>query len=261
MSSQTISVIGAGKMGLPLVAQFAKNGATVIAVDINSEVVALINAGGCPIDEPGVDVLIKEGVDAGRISATTSAEDAVAKSDSVIIIVPAMLTEDVHADLAILEAVTRQVAAVLKPGTLVSYETTVPVGTTRNAFKPILDEAGVDYHLAFSPERVKSNHVLERLESTPKVIGATDSASRERAAEFYATYLGAPIINAGSVEAAEFVKLAGMLYRDVNIAFANELAGYAEKAGIDLPSLRGAINANDEANLLLPGIGVGGHCA
>jgi nucleotide sugar dehydrogenase len=259
-----ISVVGAGKMGLPICCQLALKGAEVIACDVNQAVVDAINQGRCAIEEPGVPGLVNEMVSAGRLAATTDTVEAVRQSDAVIIIVPAILKEDNRADLGILEGVTRQVKEALHPGLLICYETTLPVGTTRKVFMPMLEAEGMtcgeDYFVVFSPERVKSGLVMERLEVTPKVVGGADSASTERGAEFYGTWLGAPVTRVESLEAAELVKLAGMLYRDVNIALVNEVARYAEQVGVDFPALRDAINSNGEAALLVPGIGVGGHC-
>ncbi|MFT5123585.1 MAG: nucleotide sugar dehydrogenase [Kiritimatiellia bacterium] len=259
-----VAVVGAGKMGLPICCQFALKGAEVFACDVNQQAVDAINAGTCSIDEPGVPELLAEMVQAGRLTATTDTVEAVRQSDAVVIIVPAILKEGNHANLGILEAVTRQVKDALHPGLLICYETTLPVGTTRTVFMPMLERedltCGEDYFVVFSPERVKSGMVMERLETTPKVVGGANAASTERGAELYGTWLGAPITRVESLEAAEFVKLAGMLYRDVNIALANEVARYAEQVGVDFPAIQDAINSNGEAALLLPGIGVGGHC-
>lgn len=259
-----IVVVGAGKMGLPLAAQFASRGAQVTACDVNPQVVAAINAGECPVDEPGVPALVAVAVAAGTLTASTDTTAAVAGADAVLVIVPALLTHAPDADLSILESVTRQVAAGLRPGMLVSYETTVPVGTTRHRFRPLLEESGLvagrDFALVFSPERVKSQRVLMHLTETPKVVGGIDEASALRGEELYGRFLGAPVLNVGTLEAAELVKLAGMLYRDVNIALANEIACYAEAAGVELGPVIQAANTDGEAFLLSPGIGVGGHC-
>src|SRR5437867_304621 len=161
-----ISVVGAGKMGLPLACHFASRGATVIACDVNAALVERINRGECPIDEPGVPALLASAVASGRLSATTDTMAAVAASDAVIVIVPVLLTGDNHAELSIMKSVTEQVARGLHAGLLVSYETTVPVGTTRRVLQPILEQSGMvageDFHLAYSPERVKSQRVIER---------------------------------------------------------------------------------------------------
>lgn len=259
-----VVVVGAGKMGLPLACQIADRGAEVVACDINTSVVARINAGDCPIDEPGVAEMLRRTVGAGRLRASTATGEEAAAADVVVVIVPAVLTDDSDIDSGALESVSEILAMSVRPGCLVSFETTLPVGGTRNRLLPRLEagglKAGVDFDLAFSPERVKSQFVLRNLTVNPKVVGGVTPASAARAEEFYRTYLGAPVDNVGTLEAAEMVKLAGMLYRDVNIALANELAGYAEEVGVDLTQLFGAINSDGEAQLLQPGIGVGGHC-
>lgn len=260
-----VTIVGAGKMGLPLACHMASRGLTVWAADIRQPVVDAINRGESHVDEPGVAELLATSVQQGKLKATTDTAAAVRDSDVVIIIVPAVLTQDCHADLDALESVTRVVASAIHPGLLVSYETTVPVGTTRSRFLPLLEKSGAkagrDFHLAYSPERVKSNLVLARMSVNPKVVGGVSEASAQWAEAFYRQALGAPVINVRTLENAEMVKLAGMIYRDVNIALANELARYAEAAGIDLSALIEAVNTDGEANMLIPGVGVGGHCA
>lgn len=255
-----VSVVGAGKMGLPLAVQFATKGASVHACDTRQATVDAINRGECPIDEPGLADLLRAAVEQKRLTATTDTAAAVAQSQVAVVIVPALLTPDYHADISVLESATRDIARGMPAGLLVCYETTVPVGTTRGVFKPILDATGVPYELAYSPERVKSGTVMRQLTLNPKVVGGATAETAKRAEVFYKTYLGAPVINAHTLENAEFVKVAGMVYRDVSIALANELARYSESAGIDLPALIPAINTDGEAHLLQPGIGVGGHC-
>lgn len=259
-----ITVIGAGKMGLPLACQFATRGGNVVACDIRPSVVEAINRGECPIDEPGVPELLKSAVQAGRLRATSDIATAVAASSVVVVIVPVLLTPDNDANLSIIESVTRKVAISLRPGTMVCYETTLPVGTTRRLAK-IIEEGGLsagrDFDVVFSPERVKSQLVLKHLERNTKVVGGLTPEGGARAAEFYATYLGAQTADVGSPEAAELVKLAGMVYRDVTIAISNEIARYAEVVGVDIHRILPAINTDGEAALLSPGIGVGGHCA
>lgn len=259
-----VSVIGAGKMGLPLACQLAARGATVIACDVNPAIVEAINQGCMPFAEPGVAGLLTEAHKSGSISATTDVGLAVRGSDAVIVIIPVLLTAQKTADTRGIESVTRQIAASLRPGMMISYETTLPVGTTRKVLCPILETSGLragdDFDVVFSPERVKSQSVLKHLTSVPKIVGGVSSASARRGADFYRQYL-APVIDVESLEAAEFAKLAGMIYRDVNIALANELAAYAEMARVDFSAAREAANTDGESSLLIPGIGVGGHCA
>lgn len=259
-----VVVVGAGKMGLPLACQIADRGARVTACDVNPFLVGEINAGRCPIDEPGVSEILARAVAGGRLSASTDTAAAAADADVVIVIVPALLTPDLDIDSSILESVARSLAPSLRTGAMVVFETTMPVGGTRRRLLPLLEstgrEAGRDFDLVFSPERVKSQRVMQHLTLNAKVVGGVTPEAAARAEEFYRTYLGAPVHNVGTLEAAEMVKLAGMVYRDVNIALANELAGYAEEVGIDLNSLLPAVNSDGEAALLQPGIGVGGHC-
>lgn len=258
-----VTVVGAGKMGLPLACVFASRGATVAVCDVDAKRVESINAGKCPFEEPGVDEMLAKAVRAGSLTATTDTGAAMAKSEVVVVIVPVLLSDSREADLTIIDDIARIAAANLKPGALISFETTLPVGGTRR-LGHIIDKgglkAGVDYDLVFSPERVKSRLVLRHLFDNPKIVGGITAKSAARAEDFYSKYLGAPVTNVGTIEAAELVKLAGMIYRDVNIALANELAFFAECLGIDFESVRSAANTDGEANLLLPGIGVGGHC-
>jgi nucleotide sugar dehydrogenase len=244
---------------------FGKRGASIVVCDINVELVAAINAGACPYAEPGLAELMAELHGAGQLRATTDATAASSEADAVVVIVPAHLTADRDIDLSILHSASAGIGAGLRRGSLVVYETTVTLGGTRNSLIPVLEKysglkAGSDFHVAYSPERVKANHVLERLATTPKVVGGFDDASREKVIALYRQYLGAPIDDVGTIEAAEMTKLMGMLYRDVNIALANELAGYCEVAGVDFARVRTAANNDGEAHLLVPGIGVGGHC-
>ena len=252
-------------MGLPLAAAFGKHGAQVTVCDIDASLVACVEAGACPYEEPGLPELIAELHSSGRLRATTDTARAVAESDVIVVIVPAHLTPDRDIDLSVLRAASAEVGKGLQHGALVVYETTVSVGATRRSLVPVLEEhsglkAGADFHVAYSPERVKANLVLQRLETTPKVVGGLDAASCDRAAAVYREFLGAPVDEVGTLEAAEMTKLLGMLYRDVNIALANELAAFCELAGVDFERVRESANRDGEANVLLPGIGVGGHC-
>lgn len=259
-----VVVVGAGKMGLPLACQFAKNGANVVACDVDQALVDTINRGEPPFDEPDLPELLHTVIGSGNLRANTNTAGEAHDADVIVIIVPALLTSDHDIDASRLEDVTQLIAPIVKNGVLVSYETTVPVGFTRSHFLPIFEQheraVGRDVHVAFSPERVKSRFVFRNLTVNPKVVGGCDAATATMASAFYSRYLGAPVNNVGSLEAAEMVKVAGMVYRDVNIALANELATYAERAGVDLRALMPSINSDGEAHLLEAGIGVGGHC-
>jgi len=260
-----VCVVGGGRMGLPLATALANAGAEVMVADIDAAVVGAINAGECPYEEPSLAPLMADAHARGRLHGATDTSVAVKSADVIIVIVPAHLTPEREIDLSILEAVSADIGRGLSPGALVIYETTVAVGGTRRKLMPILEQvsgmrAGSDFDVAYSPERVKANLVFERLHKTPKVVGGLDAASERRAAAFYRQHLHCPVQEVGSLEAAEMTKLLGMLYRDVNIALANELSAFCEMAGVDFDRIREAANSDGEANLLLPGIGVGGHC-
>jgi nucleotide sugar dehydrogenase len=260
-----VAVVGGGRMGLPLACAFGQKGADVTVVDIDSALVDSIGAGVCPYDEPGLAELMLELHREGRMHATADTATATSSVDVVVVIVPAHLTAERYIDLGILQSASAAIGAGLRRGTLIVYETTVSVGATRRSLVPVLEKhsglvAGRDFDVAYSPERVKANLVLPRLRSTPKVVGGLDDRSRVRAAAFYRDFLGAPVEDVGSLEAAEMTKLVGMLYRDVNIALANELASFCERANVDFERVRVAANQDGEADLLQPGIGVGGHC-
>jgi nucleotide sugar dehydrogenase len=265
----TVAVIGLGKIGLPLAAQYAHAGWQVIGVDVLPAVVEMVNAGQVPDEgEPDLAERLAAARAAGRISATVSHADAAREADVVVMIVPLMLSDEEEPDYRHLDAATAAVGRGLQPGTLVIYETTLPVGDTRGRFGPALERSsglglGDPEHgflLAFSPERVYSGRVFRDLATYPKLVGGVDPASAERAAAFYRAVLPAEVWLLGAAETAEFAKLAETTYRDVNIALANELARYAERAGVDvLEAIRGA-NSQPFSQIHQPGIGVGGHC-
>ncbi len=265
---KTICVVGLGKMGLPVAALFASRGNRVVGADINAAVVAAINAGNSPIDnEPGLDEMVQEAVAAGRLSATTDTSAAVSDSDVVVVLVPLLVdpTRDYEPTYAGIESAMRAIGAGIRPGTLVVLETTLPVGDTRNRLGPIIEResglrAGHDFYLAFSPERVQSNHVIHNLQTYPKVMGGVNAASTAAAVRFYQECLTTNIIAVPDCETAEFAKIAECVYRDVNIALANELAICAEEAGVDISEVITAANSEPLSNIHRPGLGVGGHC-
>jgi len=262
----TVSVVGAGKMGLPLAAQFAGHGWDVIAYDIQESVVAAINEGRSHLgEEPGVADLVAAANAAGRLRATTDGAAAARAADVVILIVPVMLDGAHQPDYRYMDSGVDAIAGGLHPGSLVVFETTLPVGDTRGRYVPRLEaatglRADVDLFVAFSPERLFSGAVLRNLASYPKLVGGVGPASTERAARFYDGVLDAEIVAMSSAEAAEFSKLADTTYRDVNIALANEYAAYADRVGVDIREVIAAANSQPYSHIHQPGIGVGGHC-
>jgi nucleotide sugar dehydrogenase len=266
----TVAVVGAGKMGLPLAAQFAGHGWNVIAVDIDPRVVESINAGRSHVgEEPGLGELVERAHTAGRLRATGDGAEAARAADVIVLIVPVMLDASQHPDHRWMDAAVESIAPGVHPGSLVIFETTLPVGDTRDRYAPRLQEiSGLPasgsgegrFHVAFSPERLYSGAAIENLATYPKLVGGLDPASTGLAAAFYESVLDAEVVAMSSAEAAEFSKLADTTYRDVNIALANEFARYAERIGVDITEVIAAANSQPYSHIHQPGIGVGGHC-
>ncbi|MBA2315430.1 MAG: nucleotide sugar dehydrogenase [Chloroflexi bacterium] len=262
----TVAVVGAGKMGLPLAAQFASHGWEVIAVDVQEAVVASINEGRSHIgEEPGVAELVRSAHESGRLRATTDAAAAAGDADVVVVIVPVMLDDERQPDRRSMDAAVESIGPGLHAGSLVIFETTLPVGDTRTRYAPRLAavtslELDRDLLVAFSPERLYSGAALRNLATYPKLVGGIGPASTARAASFYDSVLDAEIVAMSSAEAAELAKLADTTYRDVNIALANELAHAAERAGADVSEVIEAANSQPYSHIHQPGLGVGGHC-
>ncbi|MEO7124589.1 MAG: nucleotide sugar dehydrogenase [Nakamurella sp.] len=271
-----ITVVGLGKIGLPLAVQYASSGHRVLGADVNVDTVATINSGHEPFPgEAHLAEKLAEVVAAGSLSATTDTAHAVSQSDAVVIVVPLFVDAADQPDFGWMDAATADVARGLKPGTLVSYETTLPVGTTRNRFKPVLESGshlteGTDFHLIFSPERVLTGRVFADLRKYPKLLGGLSDEGAKRGLEFYQQVLqfderpdlarGNGVWDLGSAEAAELAKLAETTYRDVNIGLANQFATFAADHGIDVYQVIEASNSQPYSHIHRPGIAVGGHC-
>jgi nucleotide sugar dehydrogenase len=261
-----VSVVGLGKMGLPLACQYASHGHDVLGCDVLAEQVAAVNRGECPVrGEEGLDGLVAGLVAAGRLRATTDTTAAVAGSEVIVMIPPVKLNADGTPDYTTMDLATRAVGAGLQRGALVVYETTLPVGDTRQRFAPMLAEAsgltaGADFSVAFSPERVFMGRIFADLKNYPKIVGGIDAASTEAATAFYRSVLDAEVVTVANSETAEFVKLAETTYRDVNIALANELARAGERLGVDAIGAFELANTQPYSHLHAPGAGVGGHC-
>lgn len=272
-----IAVIAMGKIGLPLAVQFASAGHEVIGVDVDARTVATINAGEEPFPgEAHLAEQLAELVQSGRLRATTDYGAAVPGADAVVVVVPLFVDDETwEPDFGWMDAATAALATHLSPGTLVSYETTLPVGTTRHRWKPRIEELsglleGQDFHLVFSPERVLTGRVFSDLRRYPKLVGGLSEEGARRAVEFYSAVLDfderpdLPRANGvwdmGSAEAAEMAKLAETTYRDVNIGLANQFAVFADRAGIDVQRVIDACNSQPYSHIHRPGIAVGGHC-
>jgi nucleotide sugar dehydrogenase len=259
--------------------QFADSGHDVVGVDVNAQVVGLVNAGVEPFPgEAHLGEKLAELVPAGRLRATTDYAEAVPGADAVVLVVPLFVDEATgQPDFGWMDDATRSLAEHLTPGTLVSYETTLPVGTTRGRWKPMIEQiSGLNegtedgFHLVFSPERVLTGRVFADLRAYPKLVGGLSEAGAAAAVAFYETVLQFDtrqdlprpngVWDMGSAEAAEMAKLAETTYRDVNIGLANQFAVYADQVGIDVRKVIEACNSQPFSHIHQPGIAVGGHC-
>lgn len=264
--SATVAVVGLGKIGLPLAVQYARHGWRVIGCDVNPQVVEKINAGVSHVqEEPELIVEVPRLVHEGWLSATVNTTEAVRQANVVVVIVPVMVNDQHEIVWEAIDAATTAIGAGLQPGTLVLYETTLPVGTTAQRFRRILEAtaqltAGEDFLLAYSPERVSSGFIFRDLRTYPKVVGGIDERSTAAAVTFYRAVLDADIMSMVSSDDAEFVKLIETTYRDVNIALANEFAQYADTHGLHVSAAIAAANTQPHAYIHTPGVGVGGHC-
>ena len=271
-----ISVAGMGKIGLPLAVQFASQGHTVLGVDISQKTVDLINSGQEPFPgETGLAEALPELTQSGSLTATTSYEFAIPQSDAVVVVVPLLIDKNDLPDFGWMDSATQSIGAHLAAGTLVIYETTLPIGTTRHRWKPMLEsesglQEGLDFHVVFSPERVLTGRVFEDLRKYPKLVGGLSLEGAKRAIEFYNFVLEFDpredlarengVWDLGSAEAAEMAKLAETTYRDVNIALANQFALHAHEVGVDVYQVIEACNSQPFSHIHRPGVSVGGHC-
>jgi nucleotide sugar dehydrogenase len=271
-----VCVVALGKIGLPLAVQFASKGHRVVGADVNPLTVDLINRGLVPFPgEAQLDEKLRAALAAGKLTATVDTSSAVSQSEVVVIVVPLIVDDDKKPDYGALDAATTAVARGLRPSTLVSYETTLPVGATRRRFTPALAQGsgltpGRDLFVVFSPERVFSGRIFADLRRYPKLVGGIDRESTARGIAFYESALDFDartdlsrangVWDLGTCEASELAKLAETTYRDVNIALANEFARFADTMDIDVYDVIAASNSQPFSHIHLPGVAVGGHC-
>ncbi|BBM66532.1 UDP-N-acetyl-D-mannosamine dehydrogenase [Vibrio alfacsensis] len=266
MSFKKVSVIGLGYIGLPTAAVVASRGIEVVGVDVNQQAVDTINQGNIHIVEPDLDIVVRGVVSTGNLRATTIPEPA----EAFMIAVPTPFKEDNAPDLTYIEAAANAIAPVLEKGNLIILESTSPVGATEKLSawlkqaRPDLtfpQDVGdnADIKVAHCPERVLPGYVLQELVANDRVIGGMSKACSEKAVELYSTFVrGECIIT--NARTAEMAKLTENSFRDVNIAFANELSVISDKLKINVWELIKLANRHPRVNILNPGPGVGGHC-
>ena len=261
-----VSVVGLGYIGLPTAAMLANRGVEVIGVDVNARTVRMLNEGKVPIVEPDLDIAVQAAVMTGRLRAVAAPEPA----EVFIVAVPTPFTNGHTPDLSYIEAAAKSLAPVLEKGNLVILESTSPVGTTEkfarwlSELRPELSfphHAGerADIYVAYCPERVLPGRVLLELVTNDRIIGGLTPRCAERAQELYRIFVQGTC-HISDARSAEMVKLSENAFRDVNIAFANELSLICERQNVDVWEVINLANRHPRVNILQPGPGVGGHC-
>lgn len=262
----TLSIIGLGYIGLPAATLLASRKKRVIGVDVSPYVVDTINQGNIHIVEPELDILVHAAVKAGYLRATTLPEPA----DAFLIAVPTPLKAEHKPDLSHIESAAKSIAPVLAKGNLVILESTTPVGTTERMAEWLAEarpdlsfpqQAGEisDIRIAYCPERVMPGRIVHELVANDRVVGGMTPKCSEAAVALYKLFVQGECI-VTDVRTAEMCKLAENSFRDVNIAFANELSMICDKQDIDVWELIRLANHHPRVNILQPGCGVGGHC-
>ena len=269
MKFQKICVIGLGYIGLPTATTFAAHGINVLGVDINQQIIDILNRGDIHIHEPGLRDGLNGAIQSGKFKAATHPEEA----DTFIIAVPTPFQNDEFgkyngttyklADMRAVISAAESIVPFLRKGNLVVLESTSPPRTTIDLVAPILArsglEAGRDFHLAYSPERVLPGQILRELIENARVIGGVTPESAQAGHELYSIFVKGKIIETDATT-AEMVKLMENTYRDVNIAIANEFSRLSDKFGIDVWEAISLANLHPRVKILNPGPGVGGHC-
>jgi len=255
-----ISVLGMGYIGLPTACMLANSGFEVSGIDIDKKIIDKLNSGKLHIEEPELEKLFLKIFKNEKIKVSLELE----KSNVFIIAVPTPLNHQNKADLSYVINAVNKITDKIEKGNLVILESTSPPGTTRNIVGKIITDstgllAGKDYYLAFCPERVLPGKIIYELENNDRIVGGVDKKSAEIAKDIYKTFVKGRIFLT-NLETSEFVKLAENTYRDINIAFANEISLICSDYGIDVWEVIKYANMHPRVNVLNPGPGVGGHC-
>ena len=271
-----ITVIGMGKIGLPLAINFARHGAKVTGLDLQEGVVSQINSGIEPFPgEKDLGVFLQECIAEKTLFASTDLPASVVSADVLVICIPLIVDSVGNPDFKNIDQLVSDLGKYISKGALICFETTLPVGTTRSRFTPAMEassglKAGEDFFVVFSPERVLTGRVFEDLKRYPKLVGGVTHECTARGVEFYSSVLDFEprsdlprpngVWSMKNAEAAEFAKVAETTYRDVNIGLANEFAVYAAEKDIDILEVIEASNSQPFSHIHVPGISVGGHC-
>lgn len=259
MEFRSLCVLGLGYIGLPTASTFATHGLQVRGVDVNRRVVDVLRNGEIHIQEPGLRTLVQAAFGSDHLTV----DDEPGPADAFIIAVPTPVGADKRADLSAVDAAAGSIVPHLQPGNLVVLESTCPPRTTVDRIAPILEgsglTAGVDFYLAYSPERVLPGQILREIIENARVIGGINEASSQAGRDLYGLFVRGQILLTNATT-AEMVKLMENSYRDVNIALANEYSRLADRFGIDVWQAIDMANLHPRVEVLKPGPGVGGHC-
>lgn len=254
-----ICVIGLGYIGLPTAAMFASKGHDVVGVDKNEQIVSALNQGEIIIEEDRLADFVKAAVSAGTLRGVLTPEEA----DAFIIAVPTPITEEKKADMRFVEAAAREITPYLRKGNLVILESTSPVGTVDELICPIIAASGLqigsELFVGHSPERVIPGKILYELVHNSRIAGGINAESAQKIADLYHCFVEGEIYQTNA-RTAELCKLAENTFRDINIAYANELALICEQSGINVWEAINLCNNHPRVNIHQPGPGVGGHC-
>jgi len=262
MENKKIAIIGLGYVGLPLACLCARKGYYVLGIDKNPKIVNLVNQGVSHIKDKKLEIELRK--QKGKIKATTSFQN-LSKVNYIIVCVPTPVNNNHKPDLKPLKSALKGISKFLKKGQLVIIESTIYPGTTEEIVKPILEESGLkvgkDFFLAHCPERIDPGNKRWSLDKIPRVLGAITKEGKKKATKFYKSIINAEILELNSIKAVEAVKITENTFRDVNIAFINELAKSFDKFDIDIIEvIRGASTKPFGFMPFYPGCGVGGHC-
>jgi len=256
---KNVCVVGLGYIGLPTAMLIANSGFKVYGMDPVERVVETVNRGEIHIVEPGLAAYVKKAVSSGNLHADVKPH----KADVFILAVPTPFKGDKKPDLSFVESATREIAPYVKEGNLIILESTSPVGTTEKVRDWLYDERmdliEKSVYFAHCPERVLPGKIVEELPHNDRIIGGIDAESTKKTVEFYGHFVTGALLPTDA-RTAEMAKLTENSFRDVNIAFANELSIICDKLGIDVWELIRLANRHPRVNILQPGPGVGGHC-
>lgn len=261
----TIGVVGLGWMGLPTASLYAEAGARVIGADMNPKIVERINKGESPIDEAGLPAMLKKAIRSNKLTATAATEEAASNSDVIFVVVPTMIDRQKRADYSAVDDACISIGKGIKNGSLVIFESTCGPGVTERIVKGTIEKysgliAGQGFGLAYSPIRAMGGRALQDMQTYPKIVGGIDKKSLEAACATLSVIVKGELIRVRDIKTAELTKLFETIYRDANIALANEFALLSEEVGADYLEIMKAANSQPYCHLHTTGVGVGGHC-